>query len=95
MAKVVDLVLIDKLRDQLTAECDIYLSSNRVTGIYIYLLINSNKTDLNRLYRLLSRIDGFLPALDTLQKWIITTGFEALKALPIIEHEVVCENAAL
>lgn len=74
LAKVVDLVLIDKLRDQLTAECDIYLSSNRVT-------------DLNRLYRLLSRIDGFLPALDTLQKWIITTGFEALKALPIIEHE--------
>jgi hypothetical protein len=57
------------------------------THVDVYFL------DLSRMYKLLSRIEeGIQPMLDVLQNYVVQTGFEAIKSIPVKENKVKTYN---
>lgn len=70
LRKEIDMTLIDKHKEILQVECEMYLRDDNIE-------------DLSRMYRLFSRIDdGIKPMLEVLQSYTTTTGFEKVKSIP-------------
>jgi hypothetical protein len=65
-----EIVLIERHKDLLQAECNTYLADDK-------------RDDLTRMYHLLSRIpNGIDPMLDVLQKYVTDYGFGAIRSIP-------------
>lgn len=70
--KEIDTVLIERHKEMIQAECETMLKEGR-------------QEDLNRMYRLLTRIsNGIEPMRDILQNYATRTGLEAIKSIQII-----------
>lgn len=93
LKKECDTVLIDRHKELLQVECENYLRDDKREGIHSLTMqpeIDVCFLDLSRMYKLLSRIEeGIQPMLDVLQNYVVQTGFEAIKSIPVKESKVI------
>ncbi|KAH3767832.1 cullin B [Pelomyxa schiedti] len=69
LTQVVNMVLVNSHKERISNECETYLANSRIS-------------ELNRVHRLLGRVDdGYSLVLQIVQKWISSAGYEKIRAL--------------